>query len=247
MNGPHRILGRIPGTISAAMSIFLSGAALAQMAMPDRQKMLERVDPAIVRQLNDVNATLAKHPRDVEALKTRGSLELGAAHKNLYSFFWLHEAAKDFEYVIDKKPNDWVVRHNYGQVCFETGDMGSDQPVMRLAVFQFTKAIELNPKSARSYMGRGWAYQMLNDRARANADYQKALALDPSLRAVLYDQANGMDRKRGQLAAGAADVERMGRYYVDQSIHNENDCRNKAIGLWVNGECRISAALNPAR
>lgn len=198
------------------------------------------------RQLNEVERKLARNPRDVEALKSRGYLELSAAHKSPYSFFWLYKAARDYEYVIQKMPNDYAARHNYAQVCFQTGDMGTDQPVMRLAVTQFTKAIELNPRGARTYMGRGWAYQMLNDRAPANADYQKTLQLDPSLRAVLYDQANGMDRKRGQLRAAQQDLDRMGRYYVDQSIRNETDCRNKAIRLWVSGECRISATLNPS-
>ncbi|MDQ6893323.1 MAG: tetratricopeptide repeat protein [Acidobacteriota bacterium] len=246
MKGSHRIKGRTVGAISAGLLIASAAAVLAQIAMPDEQKMRDRVNPAIVRQLNDVNATLARNPRNVEALKTRGYLELSAAHKNPYSFFWLYKAAKDLEYVIQKMPDDYAARHNYAQVCFQTGDMGSDQPNMRLAVSQFTKAIELNPRGARSYMGRGWAYQMLNDRARANADYEKALVLDPSLRADLYSEANGIDLKRGQLAAAGQDLERMGRYYVDQSVHNENDCRNKAIGLWINGECRISAALNPS-
>jgi tetratricopeptide (TPR) repeat protein len=115
---------------------------------------------------------------------------------------------------------------------------------MRLAVIQFTKAIQLNPKSARSYMGRGWAYQMLNDRARMQADYDMALRLDPSLRADLLDEAKGIDQKRAQLAGVPAMLDRMARYYVETSAHNQNECAQHR-GYWTNGECRVSMALDP--
>jgi tetratricopeptide (TPR) repeat protein len=238
---PHRVLFLV------ASLFLLAGVPAAQVVGPSQEKMLQRVDPSIVRKLNEVNAALARNPRDVDALNMRGALEVKAALHNPYSFFWLYQAAKDLEQVLQKEPNNFFARHNYGQAAFLTGDVGTDQPNMRLAVIQFTKAIELNPRSARSFMGRGWAYQMLNDPARANADYQKALQLDPSLRADLVDEANGIDQKRAQLLGARQILERMGRYYVDRSVRTEEDCLYKYKGVWTAGECRISAALNPIR
>ena len=56
----------------------------------------------------------------------------------------------------------------------------------------FSKAIALNPGSARSYMGRGWAYLTMNDQAHANADFSAALKLDPSLRPTLEKEVAGV-------------------------------------------------------
>src|SRR5580698_8522272 len=65
------------------------------------------------------------------------------------------------------------------------------------ALWAFDHAIALNPKSARTYLGRGWTYYELNDEAHANADFQKALQLDPSLRADMQKEiANIQERHR---------------------------------------------------
>jgi tetratricopeptide (TPR) repeat protein len=156
----------------------------------------------------------------------------------------IYRAAKDLELAIRLDPNNFYARHNYAQAAFQAGDVGTDQPNMRLAVIQFTKAIQLNPKSARSYMGRGWAYQMLNDSARMQADYDMALRLDASLRAVLLEESNGIAQKRAQLAGVPAMLDRMARYRVETSVRNQNECAQYR-GYWTNGECRISMALDP--
>jgi hypothetical protein len=69
---------------------------------------------------------------------------------------------------------------------------------MHLAVNHFNRAIQLKPDSARTYMGRGWAYLMMDDQVHANADFQKTLQLDPSLRSELTKEATGIREKRLQ-------------------------------------------------
>lgn len=204
------------------------------------------VAPQKLQQLEQANRLLRQNPKDVTALVTRAAVSLSIATKSPYGFFWIYKASKDLEIAIRLEPNNYYARHNYGQAAFQAGDMGKDQPNMRLAVTQFTKAIQLNPKAARSYMGRGWAYQMLNDKARMQADYDMALRLDPSLRKDLYEQSNGIAQKRAQLAGVPAMLDRMARYYVETSARNYDEC-SRYRGYWTNGECRISLALDPSR
>jgi tetratricopeptide (TPR) repeat protein len=207
--------------------------------------MMQGVDPQVAERLNTLSAKIEKNPKDIDARNERAAYALGAAAKSRYQFFWVYAAAKDLEIVLAKQPNNWVARHNYGDAAYRMGDMGTDQSVMRLSVFQFTKAIELNPKSARSYMGRGWAYGMLNDEAHANADYKKALQLDPTLRAELERTAQGNARKRAQLGAAQRDLERLGRYYVEKNARTQEGCVQNYRGYWTQGECRMSTAFSP--
>ncbi len=233
---------------SAAMllAVFVAVALAQTIPMPTPEKMNRGVDAAKLQQVAQTTKAIERNPKDVTALVTRGATSLSIAIKSPYSFFWIYRASKDLELAIKLDPNNFYARHNYAQAAFQAGDMGSDQPNMRLSVIQFTKAIQLNPKSARSYMGRGWAYQMLNDKAHMQADYDTALRFDPSLRADLMSEANGIANKRAQLAGVPAMLDRMARYYVEPSARNQNQCVQYR-GYWTNGECRISMALNPGR
>ena len=226
------------------LAAWVAAVAAQSIPMPPPERMNRGVDPAKLQQFEQATRTLERNPKDVTALVTRGALGLNIAVKSPYDFFWIYRASKDLELAITLAPNDFFARHNYAQAAFQAGDMGTDQPNMRLAVIQFTKAIQLNPKSARSYMGRGWAYQMLNDQAHMQADYDAALRLDPSLRADLLSEANGIAQKRAQLAGVPAMLDRMARYYVEPNARTQNDC-TRYRGYWTNGECRISMAFNP--
>lgn len=235
---------RCAAMLPLLLAVFVSVAPAQSIPMPALEKMNRGVDPAKLQQLEQATRVLERNPRDVTALVTRGALSLNIAVKSPYGFFWIYRAAKDLELAIRLDPNNFYARHNYAQAAFQAGDVGTDQPNMRLAVIQFTKAIQLNPKSARSYMGRGWAYQMLNDSARMQADYDMALRLDASLRAVLLEESNGIAQKRAQLAGVPAMLDRMARYRVETSVRNQNECAQYR-GYWTNGECRISMALDP--
>jgi tetratricopeptide (TPR) repeat protein len=112
------------------------------------------------------------------------------------------------------------------------------------AVTAFTKAIALNPKSARTYMGRGWAYLTMNDQAHANADFHTALQLDSSLRPDLEREVRNIQERKQQEAAARGTVEQTGRYFVEESAHTAEECE-KYKGYWTGGKCRISMALYP--
>jgi len=217
-----------------------AGGAYEGMFTATPQQMIERVDPRTVQQLAEASSVLARNQNDVANLVLRGYTALTAADQSLYRDSWLHFAAQDLERALKIDPNNFSARHNYAQTCLEVGDVnGGAQPVMHLAVLQFTKAIALKPDSARSYMGRGWAYLMLRDQASATADFQKALQLDPSLRPQLEQETINIERKLGQLAGAQQMLHAMGSYTVDRTARTANDCAAKK-GFWTNGECRFT-------
>ena len=108
----------------------------------------------------------------------------------------------------------------------------------------FSKAIALNPGSARSYMGRGWAYLTMNDQAHANADFSAALKLDPSLRPTLEKEVASIHARKAQEVGARGTLNQMSRYTVEPLAHNKEQC-DQYRGYWTGGECRISQALNP--
>ena len=85
---------------------------------------------------------------------------------------------------------------------------------------------------------------MLHDEAHAAADAQRALELDPRLRADLENEANGIRERNRQSACAQQAVRRMGAYMVNHSARTAQQCA--AIkGFWTAGECRISTAMAP--
>ena len=214
------------------------------LAQPTPQQMIDGVDLKVVKELEAWTHVLDQNPKDFNALNHRGDLSLRASHQSRYRFFWIQKAAKDLEDAIRINPNDFYARHNYAQAAFEAGDWGDAQPAMHLAVTHFTKAIELSPKSARSYMGRGWAYLMLNDQTNAEKDFRKTLDLDPSLRGELEKQANAIAEKKRQVVAAKEMMKRLGRYRVVPGVGTAQDCA-KYKALWTQGECRESTAMDP--
>ena len=90
-------------------------------------------------------------------------------------------AVKDLEAALKLAPRNWIAHHDYAHAAYL---LGYDD----FAVYEFNKAIALNPKSGRSYMGRGFAYlEMCNFKA-APLDFQQAVNLDPSLRSKVATQ-----------------------------------------------------------
>jgi tetratricopeptide (TPR) repeat protein len=122
------------------------------------------------------------------------------------------------------------------------------------ALWAFNHAIALNPKSARSYLGRGWTYYELNDVPHANADFQKALQLDPSLRADMQKEIANIQERHRQEDAARGTVSQMARYYVLKTARNASECA-EGKGAWVitttkdghiaSGECHVSMAMYP--
>lgn len=213
---------------------------------PSPERMLERCDPNIVRQFLDESAILAKNPKNTTSLVRSGVFAGMLARTSRYGSFWLWLEAKDLEQAIALNPNDFAAWHNYGDVNHRTGNGWdlTDHSAARRAVNAFSKAIGLNHKSARSYMGRGWSYLDMDDNARANADFKKALQLDPSLRSDMQKEIGLMQKRRAEIAAAKGTLNQMGSYSVERSATNFDEC-SKFRGYWTGRECRISNALNP--
>lgn len=201
-------------------------------------------DPALLRQFQQYTAQIDANPRNVAALTNRGVISMTIARKSSLDVFWLYAAAKDLEKAIQLAPNDFYAHHNYAEACFRYGDAPNDHSAELLAIREYTRAIEIRPNSARSYMGRSWAYLMLNDTAHAAADAQRTLQLDPSLRADLENESNAIRQRNRQSACAQQTVQRMGAYYVNRNARTADQCA-AAKGYWTNGECRISTAMAP--
>jgi tetratricopeptide (TPR) repeat protein len=167
---------------------------------------------------------------------------------------WL--AAKDLEKAIKLDPKEFTAWHNYGDLNYAAGDMWAinDHSNRNRALWAFNHAIALNPKSARSYLGRGWTYYELNDLPHANADFQKALQLDPSLRADMQKEIANIQERHRQEDAARGTVSQMSRYYVLKTARNERECA-EGKGSWIittskdghiaSGECHVSMAMYP--
>jgi tetratricopeptide (TPR) repeat protein len=235
-----------------ALLVFFAGRALAQPVpgwdsrWPPVPRVLAGCDPQQVREFQLQSAALAKNPNDEYALVNRAVAAHRLARTSRLDLYldWL--AAKDLEKAVKLDPKDFVAWHNYGDLNYASGDnwIINDHSNMDRAVWAFNHAIALNPKSARSYLGRGWAYSELNDQPHASADFQKALQLDPSLRANMQKELANIRERHRQEAAARGTMAQMSRYFVLKTARNQSECA-EGKGSWVNGECRVSMALYP--
>ena len=78
------------------------------------------------------------------------------------------------------------------------------------AAAQFTKAIDIAPKFADAYVGRGKARQAAGQSEAAMADFEKAIAIDPTLE-LAYTSRGTLRRSHGDSQRAMADF--------TQSIH----------------------------
>ena len=237
-----------------AAVLFLAGNAAAQQipGWEDRwgspQRALQGCDPQVVREFWRQNAALLKNPSDEDALVNRAVAAQRLARTSRYEMFLTWLAAKDLEKAIHLDPRDFAAWHNYGDVNYASGDdwMHHNHANALRALDAFNHAIALNPKSPRSYLGRGRVYYTLNDRVHANADFQKALQLDPSLRANMLKEIGNIDERHRQEDAARGTVQRMASYFVEKNARTQEQCA-KYICYWTQGECRCSNALNPGQ
>jgi len=228
-------------TLTAAQAQVTTGP---DWGMPSLQEMAKYADPALLQQFQQYTTQLNANPRNVAVLTNRGIVAMSIARKSAMGVFWLHQAALDLEKAIQLAPNDFYAHHNYAEVCFRYGDAPNDHSAQYLAIREYTRAIEIKPDSARSYMGRSWAYLMLNDEAHAAEDANRALQLDPRLRADLENESNGIRERNRQSACAQNTIQRMGAYVVNHNARTAQQCA-AAKGFWTAGECRISTAMAP--
>ena len=81
-------------------------------------------------------------------------------------------AADEVPAVADETP-DWQSQYDLGVRYLSEGKYEE-------AILAFTAAIEIDPKRAEAFLGRGEAYEKQGDLERAAADYQAAVELEPN-------------------------------------------------------------------
>ncbi|MGO8817802.1 MAG: tetratricopeptide repeat protein [Terriglobia bacterium] len=124
----------------------------------------------------ELSEEIRQNPRNVNALVTRGACDLmpspGLRKPPLRN---VEAAIPDLETALRLDPQNYYAHHNYAQAAYL---LGFDD----FAIAEFTKAITLNPKGARSFLGRGWAYSNLCQLNEMATDFAQAVRLDPNLR-----------------------------------------------------------------
>jgi tetratricopeptide (TPR) repeat protein len=95
--------------------------------------------------------------------------------------------ARDFyERILKKDPRHALALQGLAEACLVNRDFDS-------AVTFFSRALEVNSKEARLYLGRGKAYLELNEVEKAEADLEKVSAVTDKLH--LKRQADEFHRK----------------------------------------------------
>lgn len=109
------------------------------------------------------------------------AIRLNTLNSNFYyyralSYFVSHQyeqATADLDKVISIRPN-------YSQAYYQRGTAYLASGKYTLALANFDKALELDPRNISAYFIRGSLYgAFLNQREKANADYEKVIAVTP--------------------------------------------------------------------
>jgi tetratricopeptide (TPR) repeat protein len=138
-------------------------------------KQASSADAAGACDIRAATEAIRQHPRDANSyviraacLRTRGPGGQKPPLKNTEA------AVRDLEVAIKLDPRNFFARHNYAYAAYLLG-------YAQFAVAEFTEAISLDPKAARSYVGRGWVYLESCQLKEATPDFQRAVSLDASL------------------------------------------------------------------
>jgi tetratricopeptide (TPR) repeat protein len=131
--------------------------------------------------MRTLDVYVAQNPRDANAYVTRAQCLLQSQRGMVKPYYGnLVAATKDLETAIRLDPNNVAAHFEYARAAAFEGQN-------ELAKIHFTSAIKLDPRSARSYAGRGWVEFNTCQVAEASADFNRAVALD---RAVEREVAN---------------------------------------------------------
>lgn len=221
----------------------------AQMppGFPSPRQMLQGRDAAAVQKFKAWSQQIKTNPRNVNALDNRAMISMQFSQQGTYRSQWTYLASKDLERALQLDPRDFYAWHNYGELNYQAGDlwMAKDHSNALRAAEAFSKAIQINPKSARSYMGRGWALLAAGDRKRADQDFGAALKLDPSLRPSLEREVGNIRRRSADEAGARGTLDRMSRYILVREALTAEECEKRYKGLWIFSECRVSTGMNP--
>ena len=77
---------------------------------------------------------------------------------------------------------------------FNSGNKRLDKGDYQGAIYDFNKAIEVNPNFAGAYINRGFAFYNLNDYQAEIADYTKAIEINPKFALAYYNRGLAFNR-----------------------------------------------------
>ena len=99
-------------------------------------------------------------------------------------------------------------------------DESASEGKFDLAIADYNKAIELNPKAVSLYLSRGRVFYSKKDYASASADYSQAIELDPE--SALYFIRGDSYEKMGELQKAVSDYQKA----VELDANNESAKNN---------------------
>ncbi len=98
------------------------------------------------------------------------------------------EAITNFDKAIQLNPETWMSYYNRGTAKFRLaefakkhGNVGRACELYQAAIDDYTQTLKINPESIRAYRNRGHAKEALGQKEAAEADFQKAKALNPKV------------------------------------------------------------------
>lgn len=100
-----------------------------------------------------------------------------------------------------------AIQQQLAEGFFEQGVERFEQYDYERAVFQFTRAIYVQPQCARYFLARGNAHRMLAHDQEALEDYSSAIRFDPDL-AEAYYWRGSLRRYRYEVEGAIEDFER---------------------------------------
>ncbi len=181
---PGRVLAEaLDLTIPAPVASYEpAGAQSADATAPAAGTSDSQVDPEILKKLQSlgyIGATSATGDRNLAAV----AFEAGR----------YEEAAEEYAQLVAEKPDDGSLRASLAGALGALGRYDA-------ALAELTKAIELEPLNVEAYHNRAVIHERREEKAKAVADYQTAVKLQPAVRAV----PPGPPAPRRADAAGAA-------------------------------------------
>ena len=116
-----------------------------------------------------------------------------------------------------------------------------------LAIKDFTRALEIDPKMATGYMNRGYVYNDLRMATRAEADFRKALSLSPNYGEAHLGLAYSLLQLR-RAAAALKEAQIAGKFLPEsESLHlaQAEAYRQRANFMRAEAEYRAALRFNP--
>jgi tetratricopeptide (TPR) repeat protein len=175
-----------------------SGSRLTSRALCALSGLCASAAVAAACDLRTLDVYVGQNPRDANAYVARARCLLEPQRSmGKPSYGNLHAAAVDLETAVRLDPRNVAAHYEYARAAALAGHND-------LAKIHYTSAIDLDPLSARSHVGRGWAELNLCQVAEASADFDRALALDRTTqREVASPEGIAAQGKRCAAAAAA--------------------------------------------